>query len=49
MWNNLSVSPGADSSPGRGALCAKQRAEGGYGGAGGEVDGEVDEMGALVL
>ena len=34
----------------RGAfLCAKQRAEGGYGGAGGEVDGEVDEMGALVI
>ena len=50
MWNNLSVSPGADSSPGRGAfLCAKQRAEGGCGGTGGEVDGEVDEMGALVI
>ena len=49
MWNNLSVSLGADSSPGRGALCAKQRAEGGCGGAGGEVDGEVDEMGALVI
>ena len=50
MWNNLSVSLGADSSPGRGAfLCAKQRAEGGCGGTGGEVDGEVDEMGALVI
>ena len=50
MWNNLSVSLGADSSPGRGAfLCAKQRAEGGCGGAGGEGDGEVDEMGALVI
>ena len=32
MWNTLSVSLGADSSPGRGAfLCAKQRAEGGCG------------------